>query len=144
MRVDFYQLSRDSVERVVPVLAAKALDGGAWLLVVSGDAAQRAVLSEALWAREGAFLAQGAAGEAHAERQPILLSEACDAINGADMVLLADGLWRADAAAFARAMLLFDADQTAEARALWSELSDNGHDLRIFKQGETGGWREGR
>ena len=144
MRVDFYQLSRDPVERVVPVLAAKALEAGERLLVVTGDTAQRAALSQSLWAREGAFLAHGAAGEAHAERQPILLSESCEPENGATMVLVADGVWRESAALLARAILLFGADQTAEARAVGSQLAGSGHDLRIFKQGESGGWREGR
>lgn len=143
-QIDFYQLSRDPVERVVPLLAAKVLDGGGRLLVASGDAAQRAALAEALWAREGTFLANGEADAPHAARQPVLLSESCDGANGATTILIADGAWRARAAAFERAILLFAADQTAEARTLWSELSASGHTLRIFKQGDAGGWREGR
>jgi DNA polymerase III subunit chi len=142
--VRFYQLSRDPVERVVPLLAAKVLEQGERLVIVSSDPAQRAALSEAMWAREGAFLAHGEAGEAHAERQPILLSETCEAANGAAMVMIADGQWRDGAAVYERAILIFGAEQTGEARALWSKLSDGGHTLRIFKQGEAGGWREGR
>lgn len=144
MRVDFYQLSRDPVERVVPLLAAKALDSGARLLVVSGDAAQREAISRALWERDGAFLANGMAGTAHDARQPVLLSGDCAAANGARMVMLADGDWRDDAAQFERAILLFGADRTQAARALWTALGGSGHELRIFKQREDGGWREGR
>lgn len=143
-QVDFYQLSRDPIERVVPLLATKAIEGGARLLVVHGDTAQRAALAEALWAREGAFLANGDMGEPHAARQPILLSADCTASNGARMAILADGEWREAAAAFERAILLFGPDQTEAARRLWSTLAEGGHDLRIFKQGEQGGWREGR
>lgn len=143
MQVDFYQLSRDPVERVIPLLAAKVLESSARLLVVSADAAQRAALSQALWAREGAFLAHGEAGEPHAGRQPILLASGCDAENGATIVLIADGIWREQAAAFARAILLFGADRTGEARQLWSALGAQGHELRIFKQRDEGGWREG-
>lgn len=142
--VSFYQLSRDSVERVVPLLAAKAIESGDRLLVVSGDAAQRAALSEALWAREGAFLANGEADQPHADRQPILLSDSCERTNGASTVILADGLWREEAAACERAILTFGFEQTEAARALWSALAGSGHSLRIFKQGESGGWREGR
>lgn len=141
MQVDFYQLSRDPIERVVPLLAAKATEGGARLLVVHGDAAARAPLSDALWAREGAFLANG---EDHAARQPILLSATCAASNGAAIAILADGEWREEAAGFERAILLFGPEQTETARALWGTLTGNGHALRIFKQGESGGWREGR
>lgn len=143
-RIDFYQLSRDPVERVVALLAAKAGDTGARVLVVSADEGARAAISEALWAREGAFLAHGEAEEPGAERQPILLSPACSAANGATMVILADGAWREEAAAFERAILLFARDRTEDARELWRSLSGQGHALRIFKQGESGGWREGR
>ncbi|HSM53660.1 MAG TPA: DNA polymerase III subunit chi, partial [Erythrobacter sp.] len=39
-RVDFYQLSRDPVERVAAMLARKVLQEGQRLLVVSGDPGQ--------------------------------------------------------------------------------------------------------
>lgn len=144
MRIDFYQLSRDPVERVVPLLATKALESGERLLVISADQAQRAALSQQLWGRENAFLAHGDAGGAYSARQPILLADTCSAANGARMVLIADGAWRDEAAMFERAILLFGGDQTTEARQLWATLGGGGHDLRIFKQREDGGWREGR
>ena len=144
MQVDFYQLSRDPVEKVVPLLTAKALESGERLLVVSGDPEQRHLLSETLWAREDAFLANGAAGEPHAARQPVLLAENCDAANDARMVIIADGRWREDTVGFDRALLLFGPEQTDTARALWSTLTGSGHALRIFKQSESGAWRKGR
>jgi DNA polymerase-3 subunit chi len=120
MRVDFYQLSRDPVEQVVPLLARKALQGGHRLLVVSSDSERRAAISRALWSEGGAqFLAHGEAGAPHEARQPILLSETCAAPNEARMVILADGVWREEARAFERAFLLFDADATQNARQLW-------------------------
>lgn len=142
-RIDFYQLSRDPVERVVPLLAAKVLESGERLLIVSADASQREALSAALWDREGAFLANGEAGELHAERQPVVLADGCDGLNGAAIVLIADGTWREEAAQFTRAILLFGGERTGEARQLWSALTAQGHDLRIFKQREAGDWREG-
>ena len=142
-QVDFYQLSRDPVERVVPLLAAKALENGGRLLVVSDEAAQRAALADALWAREGAFLANGEAGGVHDARQPILLSERCEAANGAGVAIIVDGAWREEAASFERTILMFGPDQTEAARGLWRALSRSGHTLRIFKQGDSGGWREG-
>jgi DNA polymerase-3 subunit chi len=143
-QVDFYQLRSDPVERVVPLLAIKAIERGDRLLVVSGDSGQRAALSEALWARENSFIAHGEAGEPHAERQPVLLAASCEAANGAGTAILADGEWRDEAGAFARAVLLFGPEQTEAARGLWGSLSGSGHTLRIFKQGDDGGWRAGR
>lgn len=143
-QVDFYQLSRDPVERVVPLLAAKVLESGDRLLIVSGDAERRAAVSQAMWERENAFLAHGEAGHPHETRQPVLLADTCSAANGARMVLIADGIWRAEAAGFERAILLFGADQTGAARQLWAALGAEGCALRIFKQRDEGGWREGR
>jgi len=100
-QVDFYQLSRDPVERVVPLLAAKVLESGARLLVVCEDATQRATLSDALWARDG-FLANGNADGPHADRQPILVAEESDAANGAVNAILPEGRWREEAAGFQR------------------------------------------
>jgi len=143
MRVDFYQLSRDPVEKVVAQLAGKVLHTGARLLVVVADKDLRDALSQSLWAADG-FLANGMADEPHAERQPILLSGDCAAPNGATMLLLADGIWREEAAEFDRAMLLFDPQGTEAARKLWRELTAReGIEPRIFKQTPGGAWREG-
>lgn len=143
MRVDFYQLSRDPVEQVVPLLARKALQGGHRMLVVSGDGEQRAGISRALWSEGGThFLAHGEAGEPHAARQPILLSETCAAPNEARMVLLADGVWREEATGFERAFLLFDADATQNARELWRNFRVRDTiESHAWKQ-EDGGWIE--
>lgn len=143
-QIDFYQLSRDPVERIVPVLTAKAVDAGARLLVVHEDDAARTLLSESLWARESHFLANGDASAPHAGHQPVLLSASCEAVNGARIAILADGDWREEAGAFDRAILLFAPEQTDAARGLWSRLSGGDHTLRIFKQSDSGGWREGR
>lgn len=140
MQIDFYQLGRDPVERVVPALAARALETGARVMVVAHDPQQRAALSEALWAREGDFLAHGESGAPHAARQPILLDETLDASSGASIALLADGEWREEAEAWDRALLLFAADQTEGARGLWRRLKDSGHALRFFQQGDGGRW----
>lgn len=143
MRVDFYQLSRDPVEQVVPLLARKALQAGQRMLVVSGDGEQRAGISRALWSEGGThFLAHGEAGDPHAARQPILLSETCAAPNEARMVLLADGVWREEATGFERAFLLFDADATQNARELWRSFrARDTIESHAWKQ-EDGGWIE--
>ena len=141
--VSFYQLSRGPVDRVVPRLAAKAFERGGQVLVVHEEREQRSVVSYALWASEGAFLAHGTADAPHADRQPLLLSDDLPAATGG-MAIIADGKWRQHAADWDRVLLLFGPDQTEAARELWGSLSSAGHRLRIFKQRENGGWREGR
>lgn len=144
MQVDFYQLSRDPVERVVPLLADKALAAGARLVIVDGDGARRESLSEGLWRYERGFLAHGDGEGGHDERQPILLAEKVVTSNAPTLSIFADGLWRDEATSLDRAILIFAPDQTADARKLWTKLTGEGHQLRIFKQGESGRWNEGR
>jgi len=145
MRVDFYQLSRDPVQRVVAMLARKVLEAGERLLVVSSDVEQRAELSKELWrAGPDQFLAHGEASDGQADRQPILLSDKMDAPNGARMALLADGRWRPEAIGFDRVLLVFGEGETEAARALWRELDSAENVMReIHKQDEQGRWRPG-
>lgn len=145
MKVDFYQLSRDPVERVVVMLARKVLETGQRLLVVSEDDDQRIALSRALWkAAPEEFLANGEATATGADKQPILLSAGIEALNGAKMVLFADGKWRAGATSFERALLLFGAEATEAARGVWRELDGaEGVERQIHKQDDSGRWRAG-
>ena len=144
MRVDFYQLSRDPAEAVVPGLVVNTLKAGQRMLVVSGDAAQRAAVSQALWshAPEG-FLAHGEAGGAHNGRQPVLLSDSAEAANGAKFVALADGTWRDGLDAFERVFLLFGPAEIEGARGCWRMLGErDGVDRKFWVQ-DGGKWREG-
>ena len=144
MRVDFYQLSRDPVEFVVPLIARATRAAGERLLVVSADDAALGRIGEALWERlPEAFLAHGRAGEAHEARQPILLSAAPEAGNGARFIALADGQWREEAMHFARAFLLFGEAELDGARACWRMLGGQGDVERRFWKQDGGKWREG-
>lgn len=144
MRVDFYQLSRDSAEGALPLIARATLKAGERLLVVSGDEDQLGRMSEALWSRlPDTFLANGRAGEAHEARQPILLSGEPRAGNGARYMAIADGLWREGDPAFERTFYLFDDATLQAARACWRMLGQrDGFDRRFWKQ-QGGKWVEG-
>jgi DNA polymerase-3 subunit chi len=140
MRVDFYQLSRDPVESVVPLLAQNTLKADERMLVVSADDAQLAWVSAALWQREGSFLAHGLAGAPEQDRQPILLSDALEAANGAKYLALADGLWRDEALGFERVFLLFDDATLEAARGTWRALDAKDGVERNFWKQEGGKW----
>ena len=142
MRVDFYQLTRDPAELVLPLIARATLGAGARLLVVSDDDAQLARIDEALWTRlPETFLAHGRAGGEHDPRQPILLSDQPQATNGATYLACADGRFR-DMDGMERAFLLFPPAQVDDARVTWKVLrAREGTDLRYWRQGERG-WEE--
>ena len=142
MRVDFYQLSRDPAEWVLPLIARNTLGAGERLLVVSEDTGQLDRIGEALWTRlPDTFLANGQAGGPHDARQPILLSTAVVPANGAQFLALADGGWRESEAA--RVFLLFPPDRIDEARATWRRLGQReGVERKNWRQ-DGGKWREG-
>ena len=136
MQVDFYQLSRDPVDQVLPAIAARILGLGARLLVVAQGEDRLARISEGLWAGPpDSFLAHGRAGEGGAAHQPILLGVTCDAANGARHIALADGLWREEAIDFERAFFFFNDETIEGARASWRDLSKrDGIVARYFRQ----------
>ena len=140
VKVDFWQLSSDPVERVTALIAARVLGSDERLLIVAKDAAQRKMISRGLWsAGPDSFLANGEAGEDTSPRQPILLAAENTAENRASHVIYADGEWR-DPAGFERAFLLFDDSTVEAARSTWRSLDDiDGMERAFFRQ-EAGKW----
>ncbi len=143
-QVDFYQLSRDPVERVAVTLARKLFDAGDRLVIVARDPALRATISGALWqADASSFLAHDMAGGADDGLQPILISPEPSEANGAQHVLIADGEWRASALAAERVFYLFGPDHLDAARAAWRSLNEPDGINRNFWRQEGGKWRKG-
>jgi DNA polymerase-3 subunit chi len=144
MQVDFYQLSRDPAEGVIPGIARRILEDGGRLLVVSQERAQLDRISQSLWsAGPETYLANDHDDAPQPDVQPILLSAGCIAANGARHIALADGQWREDALSFERAFYFFDDATIAQARTAWRQLSKaEGINPRFWKQ-DGGRWRQG-
>ena len=142
MQVDFYHLSRAPLERVLPQITQKVIEGGGRLLIVAGEARQRAALDQLLWAfSPESFLPHAQAGASDDAAQPVLIAEAVEAGNGARNVALADGVWRDAALEFDRAFHFFDEDRIVEARAAWKALADKPEVVRNYwKQNDAGKW----
>lgn len=146
MQVDFYQLSRDPVERVLPAIAQRLLDQGDRLLVIDGRADALDRLSRALWNwKPQSFLAHGTDGEEGAGDQPILLSaqSGAPAANGARHIALTDGQWRDEALGYVRAFYFFDQDTLEPARACWRMLKGQGEVEPRFWRQEGARWVQG-
>ena len=142
MQVDFYQLTRDPAEKVLPFIAQRVLDDKGRLLIVSSDSAQLDAISSALWAAKAeSFLAHAKVGEGEDACQPILLSDETAAKNGARYLAIADGNWRPVGPDFDRVFYLFPPDQTDNARAAWRDLGAR-VERRYWKQ-DGGKWMQG-
>lgn len=143
MQVDFYHLTRDPAERILPVLAARTLERGERMLIVSSDPEDRAALSRALWTfTPDSFLAHGDLDGPHPQVQPLLLADRVEPANGARFIALADGLWRDEALAFARAFLLFSDATISGARKAWIALGEHDGLERHFWRQDGGKWVE--
>jgi len=143
VQVDFYQLTRDPAEKVLPPIAQRVLDGGGRLLVV-GDSVQLESVSAALWAfKPDSFLAHSKAGEGDDSLQPILLSIEPVAANLAKFIVLADGVWRDEALGFDRVFYLFPPSHTDNARTAWRSLADTEHIERRYWKQDGGKWVQG-
>jgi len=142
MQVDFYQLTRDPAEKVLPFIAQRVLDDDGRLLIVSDDTAQLDAISAAFWtAKPDSFLAHAKTDEGDDTIQPILLSARTDAANGARFVAIADGNWRDVGADVERIFYLFPHARTDMARTAWRNLGEDTA-RRYWKQ-DGGKWRQG-
>lgn len=142
MQVDFYQLTRDPAEKVLPFIAQRVLDDDGRLLIVSDETAQLDAISAAFWtAKPDSFLAHAKTDEGDDTIQPILLSARTDAANGARFVAIADGNWRDVGADVERIFYLFPPARTDMARTAWRNLGEDTA-RRYWKQ-DGGKWRQG-
>ncbi len=139
-KLDFWQVTDDPVEKVVALIAKRAVGEGERVLVVSADPEQRAAMSRALWqAGPESFLANGEADAPGAELQPILLSADIAATNGASHLIIADGSFR-ESTGFARVFLLFPPDAAPAARVAWRAHDGREDVTRAYFAQEDGRW----
>jgi DNA polymerase III subunit chi len=144
MQVDFYHLTRQPLDRVLPQIAEKVLAAGNRLLIVVTDDAERARLDRLLWtyASDG-FLPHAQLGSGDDKLQPILLAPDVNAANCARQIALADGIWRPDALDFDRAFHFFDEARIVDARAAWKLIKGrDGVEPRYWKQNDAGRWEQ--
>ncbi len=145
MQVDFYHLTQLPLERALPRIAERVIAAGGRLLIVAGEASQRARLDQLLWTyAPDSFLPHGQAGGPDDDRQPVLIAaEAGTAANGARNVALADGVWREEALGFERVFHFFGEERIAEARIAWKALADrDGVERNYWKQNAQGRWEK--
>ena len=139
----FYHLERGSLEHALGPLLEKCLERD-WRVLVVGSEDRLAELDAGLWTwRDDSFLPHGRQGFEDA-RQPILLASNVDPANGAQAIVLLDGM-DADTNQFERCMVVFhdtDQDTRAKAREQFKQARDSGSIVRYFQQNDRGGWIE--
>ena len=141
MKVDFYQLTAQPLDRVLPQIAEKVIASGERLLIVAGGEEQRRHLDLLLWSyAPDSFLPHAQLGGEDDTAQPILIAPDVNAANRARHVALVDGTWRDDALDFDRAFHFFDEATIDAARAAWRTLKDREGVTRNFWRQDGGKW----
>ena len=142
----FYHLEQSGPEQVLPELVEKSLSRGWKALIASPSGERLAALDGLLWTfRDDSFLPHGLASEPEPDKQPVLLSESQDNLNGAQVLFLLDGAAPENPDGFERCILLFDgADETSlmKARSLWKEASAAGRSVSYWRQSPEGRWEK--
>ena len=140
--IGFYHLTRTTTDLALPPLLGRTLATGARAVVRCGSAERLAALDTALWLCPNPdWLPHGSAASGHAEAQPIWLTEADEAPNGARFLFLIDGSSSERLGDFDRVFDLFDgndASAVSAARARWIVAKSQGHQLSYWQQGATG------
>ena len=142
----FYHLTESKLEEALPPLLEKSLDRG-WLVSIHLKDEDRCTALDAhLWTyREDSFLPHGGEQAAHAQRQPVLLTLAGEAANGATVRFVVDG---ADVPALdgvERLVMMFDGHDQSQldaARAQWKTLKAGGHALTYWQQTPDRRWEK--
>ena len=141
----FYHLLRQPLERVLPSLLERCLERK-WRVVVQASSEERIEALDAyLWTyRDDGFLPHGTARDGEAAAQPIFLTAVEHNPNGANVRFLIDGAAvPADAAAYARIVLIFDGedeDAVAAARTHWNAAKQQGFDVTYWQPDDQGRW----
>ena len=140
--IGFYHLTRTSIDQALPPLLGRSLAAGQRAVVRCGSAERLAALDNALWLSANPdWLPHGTPGTGRAESQPIWLTEADEAPNGARFLFLIDGSSSDRLTAFDRVFDLFDGndeDAVAAARRRWIAAKAAGHQLSYWQQGAKG------
>ncbi len=142
----FYQLEKQPLEVVLPVLLEKTLARGWRAVVKSGDAERLDALDAALWTySEDSFLPHGTSRDGFAGEQPIFLTTSGENPNGAQVCFLVEGAQPDDSAPYARIVYLFsgrDEAALAQARETWKRVKTAGHPVTYWQQDERGRWEK--
>jgi DNA polymerase III subunit chi len=144
--VNFYHLTRSSLEDALPRLLLKTLQAGERAVVMLGSPERVDALNTHLWTfDQGSFLPHGAARDGEAGRQPVWLTHLDENPNGARFLFIADRARSERVADYKRCFELFDGrDETAvaESRDRWKAYRAAGHTLAYWQQGAEGGWEK--
>jgi len=144
--VNFYHLTRSSLEDALPRLLQKTLQAGKRAVVLVGSPERVDALNTRLWTYDqDAFLPHGSAREGEADRQPVWITHLDENPNGAAFLFVADRARSDRVADYERCFELFDGrdeSAVADSRERWRAYKAAGHAVVYWQQTPAGGWEK--
>lgn len=143
----FYQLRRQPLEAVLPILIVRSLKKGWRVAVQSINEERLKALDDHLWTfSDESFLPHGLANQNDAALQPVVLALNSENPNNADVRFLIDNADEPeDFSSYQRLVILFDGhfeDSLAQARQQWKRCRDKGAETTYWTQTESGRWEK--
>jgi DNA polymerase III subunit chi len=140
--IGFYHLTRSTADQALPPLLGRTLAAGQRAVVICGSEERLAALDAALWLSTNPdWLPHGTPASGNADLQPVWLTTADEAPNGARFLFLIDGAASARLGEFDRVFDLFDGgdeEAVAAARRRWTAAKAAGHSLTYWHQTPRG------
>ena len=144
--VNFYHLTKSSLEDALPRLLVKTLQAGERAVVMLGSPERVDALNTHLWTYDqDSFLPHGSARDGEADRQPVWLTHLDENPNGAAFLFVADRARSDRLADYKRCFELFDGRDeaaVAEARERWKAYKAAGHTVIYWQQAAGSGWEK--
>ena len=144
--VNFYHLTKSSLEDALPRLLLKTLQAGERAVVLLGSPERVDALNNHLWTYDAnGFLPHGSARDGEAGRQPVWLTHLDENPNGAGFLFVADRARSERVDQFKRCFELFDGRDeaaVADTRERWKAYKAAGHAVVYWQQTASGGWEK--
>jgi len=144
--VRFYHMTRTPLDQALPQMLERTLERGQRAVVMANSEARVEALSARLWTyHDRSFLPHGTAKDGRAERQPVWLTVADEAPNGAEVLFLTDGAGSGRIADYTLCAVLFDGgdeEAVGQAREQWKALKAAGHAVTYWQQDDSGRWAQ--
>jgi DNA polymerase III subunit chi len=144
--VNFYHLTKASLEDALPRLLVKTLQAGERAVVMLGSPERVDALNTHLWTFDpNGFLPHGSAKDGEAARQPVWLTHLDENPNGANFLFVADRAKSEKVDSYKRCFELFDGrdeEAVADTRERWKAYKAAGHTVAYWQQTESGGWEK--
>ncbi len=145
--IGFYHLTTSPLERALPRLLEKILEGHKRAVILCASQERLDFLNGALWTLgKASFIPHGSKKEGFPQDQPIWLTLEHENPNEAQFLIQTDGVNSPLLSTYERCLDLFDGndeDAVVAARQRWTEYKSQDHTTTYWKQTASGGWEKG-